>query len=111
MGPDTPEITRVEPQRTIPRQRLELREQDCGLRTDFDFLGQDVLITAELIRVSAVLGAFSSLYYAIAVLNDRTYRAELIEEQTEGMRATLAERAEYLRRREAAAPLGSALGS
>lgn len=70
---------------------------------EFDFLGQDVLITAELIRVSAVLGAFSSLYYAIAVLNDRTYRAELIEEQTEGMRATLAERAEYLRRRAAVA--------
>jgi len=65
----------------------------------FDLLGQPVLITSELVRVSVVLASFSSLYYAIAVLSDRAYRVELIEGQTEGMRATLAERAEYLRLR------------
>lgn len=65
------------------------------------FLGGD--ISRELLRVAAAISAFSGLYYAIAVLTDSTYRAEFVDELTDEMRTTFADRAEYLRLREASA--------
>jgi hypothetical protein len=56
-------------------------------------------LTVELLRVSAAIAALSGLYYAIAVLTDATYREEFLDEVTGEMRATFADRAEYLERR------------
>jgi hypothetical protein len=55
-----------------------------------------LLLTAELLRVSAAIAALSGLYYAIAVLTDDAYREEFLEEVTSQMRATFAARAAYL---------------
>lgn len=56
-----------------------------------------VEISHELLRVSGAIAAFSGLYYAIAVLTDTTYRAEFVGELTEELRASFADRADYLR--------------
>lgn len=56
-----------------------------------------VEISHELLRVSGAIAAFSGLYYAIAVLTDSTYRAEFIDELTEELRVSFADRADYLR--------------
>jgi hypothetical protein len=53
-------------------------------------------ITAELLRVSAAIAAFSGLYYSIAVLTDATYRTEFLGEFEQSLRKTFAVRAEYL---------------
>jgi hypothetical protein len=55
-----------------------------------------VTITAELLRVSAAIAAFSGLYYAISVLTDATYRTEFLGEFERSLRQTLSLRAEYL---------------
>jgi hypothetical protein len=60
-----------------------------------DVLG--VEISHELLRVSGAIAAFSGLYYAIAVLTDTAYRAEFVGELTEELRASFADRADYLR--------------
>jgi hypothetical protein len=67
--------------------------------TTGDDLGITLLgghITAELLRVSAAIAAFSGLYYAIAVLTDATYREEFLEELETSMRDTFQLRADYL---------------
>jgi len=56
-----------------------------------------VEISHELLRVSGAIAAFSGLYYAIAVLTDTAYRAEFVGELTEELRASFADRADYLR--------------
>jgi hypothetical protein len=53
-------------------------------------------VTAELLRVSAAIAAFSGLYYSIAVLTDATYRTEFLGEFEQSLRTTFAVRAEYL---------------
>lgn len=53
-------------------------------------------VTAELLRVSAAIAAFSGLYYSIAVLTDATYRTEFLGEFERSLRQTFAIRAEYL---------------
>lgn len=63
--------------------------------------GEDVQVTTELLAVSAGIGAFSALYYAIAVLTDATYRDEFLEELTSEMTETFQARAEYLAARAA----------
>ena len=86
---------------------VELASEWAGQAVDelasIDLFGEQILVTAELIRVSIVLGTFSSLYYAIAVLSDSAHRAELIDDQTDSMRSVFRDRAEYLRLRAGAA--------
>jgi hypothetical protein len=71
----------------------------------FDFLGERAQITAELLRVSGAIAAFSGLYYAIAVLTDATYRAQFLDRLNGELRETFERRSRYLEliRREAAA--------
>lgn len=63
-------------------------------------------VSVELLRVSGALGAFSGLYYAIAVLTDGTYREEFLEEVIGSMRDTFRLRARYLALRGASAVTG-----
>ena len=65
------------------------------------FPGDDVAITWELLRTSTGVAAFAGLYYAVAMLVDATYRDLFIDELTEQLRDTFANRAEYLRLRRA----------
>lgn len=65
--------------------------------------GRELALTDQLVRLSVGLAAFSGLYYAIAVLNDKTYREEFLAELTAEMRETFLLRAEYLRRRRSVA--------
>jgi hypothetical protein len=73
----------------------------------FDFLGERAQITAELLRVSGAIAAFSGLYYAIAVLTDATYRAQFLDRLNGELRETFERRSRYLeliRQQAAAAP-------
>jgi hypothetical protein len=65
----------------------------------FELFDRELVLTRELLRVSIGLAAFSGLYYAIAVLNDRAYREEFLDDLTEEMRDTFRLRIEYLQRR------------
>jgi len=76
---------------------------DGAVLLSLDLFGEPIAATEALLRVSGGIGAFSGVYYAIAVLTDSTYRGEFLEELTGEMRDTFNERAEYLRAREAAA--------
>lgn len=57
--------------------------------------GQDWL-SVELLKVSAALAAFSGLYYAIAVLTERSYREEFLQDVEDSLRETFGERTRYL---------------
>jgi ABC-type Fe3+ transport system permease subunit len=63
----------------------------------------DLHVTAELLRVSAVIAALSGLYYSVAALTDSTYREEFLEELTDDLRTVLTDRAAYLELRRSAA--------
>jgi hypothetical protein len=62
----------------------------------FDFLGERAQITAQLLRVSGAIAAFSGLYYAIAVLTDATYRAQFLDRLNGELRETFESRSRYL---------------
>ena len=84
----------------------EVRESWIGSTGDvvgptIPLFGEDVQVTAELLSVSAGIGAFSALYYAIAVLTDATYRDEFLDELTSEMTETFQARADYLAARTA----------
>ena len=55
----------------------------------------------QLVKVSGALGAFSGLYYAIAVLSDASYRSEFLGDVQESLRETFADRARYIEARAA----------
>src|SRR5687768_11503691 len=61
----------------------------------FELLGEQLEITAELLRVAGGLAAFSGFYFAIAVFTDSTYRGEFLDEMSSEMRETFKARAEY----------------
>ncbi len=79
---------------------LEVRESWLGnagsVLVALELLGQRVELTSELLRVSAGIAALASLYFAIAVLTDSTYREEFLDEITTELAETFALRAEYL---------------
>ena len=82
----------------------EVRESWIGSTGDslleLDVLGEPVVVTEELLRVSGGIAALSGLYYAIAVLTDATYREQFLDRLSAGMCASFEARAEYLRLRE-----------
>ncbi len=65
----------------------------------FELFGEQLELTAELLRVAGGLAAFSGFYFAIAIFTDSTYRGEFLDEMTSEMRDTFRERAEYCRLR------------
>ena len=65
----------------------------------FDFGGERLEVTTQLLRVSGGLAAFSGFYFAISMLTDSTYREEFLTELTSEMRESFRERAEYLKLR------------
>ncbi len=79
----------------------EVRESWLGSEGDrmppeLEVLGNSIEVTAELLRVSGGIAAFSGPYYAIAVLTDSTYREEFLEEITSEVGETFKARAHYL---------------
>lgn len=62
----------------------------------FDVLGEQAVITEELLRVAGGIAAFSGLYYSIAVLTDATYRAQFLDRLTRELSETFAARVRYL---------------
>lgn len=58
-------------------------------------LGDDVVVTVELLRVSIAIAGLSAFYYAIAVLTDATYREEFASELLTEMRESFETRARY----------------
>jgi hypothetical protein len=71
----------------------------------FDLLGHQVRCTAELLKISAFLAAFSGLYFTVVLVTDETYRKEFRTELLDELRQTFAVRLVYLavRRRSASA--------
>jgi hypothetical protein len=62
----------------------------------FDLFGVEIHLTAELLRVSGAIAAFSGLFFSIAVLTDSAYREEFLKEITDEMGDTFAKRVKYL---------------
>lgn len=81
-----------------PQVRDTWTETSGHVVTSLSLLGERVVLTEELLRVSGGLAAVSGLYYAIAVLTDSTYREEFLEELTSELRETFRARGEYLER-------------
>jgi hypothetical protein len=74
------------------------------------FLGEQLTITKELVRTATGVASFSALYYAVSAAIDSTYRDEFVDQLTDQLRATFAERSDYLRlraERDAPAPSGA----
>ncbi len=65
----------------------------------FGFLGRDLRLTAELLKISVFLAAFSGLYFTVVLVTDATYREEFFDEILAELRQTFAVRAVYLRAR------------
>jgi hypothetical protein len=63
------------------------------------FLGEQLAITKELIRTATGVASFSALYYAVSAAIDSTYRDEFVDQLTDQLQATFADRSEYLRLR------------
>jgi hypothetical protein len=63
-----------------------------------------IVVTAQLLRASLGIAAFSGLYYTVAMLVDATYRDEFMAELTDQVRSTFAVRTRYLDLTEAARP-------
>jgi hypothetical protein len=62
---------------------------------DAVLFGRPTVLTAELFKVSAFLGAFSGLYFTVYAVTDATYREEFFEDLLDEVRRTLAVRAVY----------------
>lgn len=60
---------------------------------------REVQLTAELLKISAFLAAFSGLYFTVVLVTDATYRAEFFDEILAELRQTFAVRAAYLHAR------------
>lgn len=58
---------------------------------------RDVELTAELLKLSGFLAAFSGLYFSVVLVTDGTYREEFFDEILAELRQTFAVRAVYLR--------------
>ncbi|MGQ0434766.1 MAG: hypothetical protein ACT452_20445 [Microthrixaceae bacterium] len=78
---------------------------DGDLLVHFGLLGRDLRLTAELLKISAFLAAFSGLYFTVVLVTDATYREEFFDEILVELRQTFAVRAVYLaaRRRQSSA--------
>jgi hypothetical protein len=67
------------------------------------FGDRDVQLTAELLKLSGFLAAFSGLYFTVVLVMDATYREEFFDEILAELRQTFAVRAAYLCARRGAA--------
>ncbi|MQA96724.1 MAG: hypothetical protein GEV11_19560 [Streptosporangiales bacterium] len=71
-------------------------EEQSALLPVVTAFGGTLVVTEALVRVAAMVSAFSALYYTIAVLTDSTYREEFLDEVTDEMRGVFRARTEYL---------------
>ena len=69
---------------------------------DFELWGTPVVVTEQLLKLSAFLAGFSGLYFSVTLVTDATYREEFFDEVVAELRQTFAVRAVYLRLRQAA---------
>jgi hypothetical protein len=60
------------------------------------FAGSELVLTAEVLRVSAFLAAFAGLYFAVYLSTDPTFREEFSEDVRTEMREAFAVRLVYL---------------
>ena len=74
--------------------------------SDLPVVGTAIGITNELLRVATGTAALSGLYYTVAMVVNSQYREESVSGITDEIRATLAERNEYLRLLDAGGPAG-----
>lgn len=64
----------------------------------YSLLGDQVVVSRQLLLVAGFIGLVSGLQFAVSVLTDAGYRSELAQDMTEEIRAALAVRAVYHRR-------------
>lgn len=60
------------------------------------FGDRQVVLSAELVRVSCFLGAFSGLYFAVTTITDENFRREFFDDVESDLRRVLAVRTVYL---------------
>lgn len=73
----------------------------------FGLFGRELVLTAELLKLSAFLASFSGLYFTVVLVTDATYRAEFFDEILAELRQTFAVRAVYLCARAGSPPPAS----
>lgn len=73
----------------------------------FGVLGRELVLTAELLKLSAFLASFSGLYFTVVLVTDATYREEFFDEILAELRQTFAVRAVYLCARSGVVPVGA----
>ncbi len=61
----------------------------------FDWFGERVEVTRELLRVATGVASFAGLYYAVTIMFDAAYRDQFVENLTEELHGTFARRSEY----------------
>ena len=61
--------------------------------------GDNLVLTDELLKISAFLASFSGLYFTVVLVTDATYREEFFDEILAELRQSFAVRAVYLRAR------------
>jgi hypothetical protein len=66
--------------------------------------GEELVLSASLLRVAVGIATFTGLYYAIALITDAMYREEFLSGVVEDLREVFTIRAEYLRARAESAP-------
>jgi hypothetical protein len=71
--------------------------QQPDVLVELHLLGDDQIVTTELLRVAGAIAAFTGLYFAISMLTDEVYRREFLDELTVEMRHSFEARAEYAR--------------
>ncbi len=71
------------------------------------FADRELILTAELLKVSAFLASFSGLYFTVVLVTDATYREEFFDEILAELRQTFAVRAVYLCARSSVDPPAS----
>ncbi len=67
----------------------------------FDLFGEPIVVTEELILVTAAVAVLSGLYYSISIATDGTYRKEFLRELEEEMHETFQARQRYLQLKDA----------
>lgn len=96
---------------TVTRETTEAWTLQTGealnVLAEYDGLRGSVVLSEPLLRVSALLGAFASLYFAVVAVSEPGNRREFIEDELERMRGVVAA---WAYDRGAAAPGGGAAG-
>jgi hypothetical protein len=69
---------------------------DVDVLARFDLLGNEAVLSAQMLKVATFIAAFSGLQFTLSAITDSVYRQEFFDRAVGGVRQALAVRALYL---------------